>query len=253
MVVPHLITIILRTGAQMQSGEPGSKLLHESIYSRVWEQDTPAGSFLEIILRAGNTRLPARSNSICPCPFQSTRQTRQARPGDDRESTEGDEFHEKVTSHARTLSYYTQQHRRPLTATAGTRWQPRAISSARCLASASGCALRRARITQVDTHDRQEAAVGTGGRGAAGTHRPSGSARCCPNGTASPRRAASSPRTGSAPSRAAAGRCKLLLPVKALFVQLFSSVFVLSLSWQMTVFVQSEPGAKTTLPHQLPA
>ena len=60
MVVPHLITIILRTGAQMQSGEPGSKLLHESIYSRVWEQDTPAGSFLEIILRAGNAQLLRR-------------------------------------------------------------------------------------------------------------------------------------------------------------------------------------------------
>ena len=32
--------------SQMQAGEPGSKLLHENIYSRVWEQDTPSGSFL---------------------------------------------------------------------------------------------------------------------------------------------------------------------------------------------------------------
>ena len=30
----------------MQGGEPGSKLLYENIYSRVWEQETPEGSFL---------------------------------------------------------------------------------------------------------------------------------------------------------------------------------------------------------------
>ena len=114
----------------------------------------------------------ARSNSICPCPFQSTRQTRQARPGDDRESTEGDEFHEKVTSHARTLSYYTTTapppaHRHRGYALAAARYLVSTVSS-KCFGMCSA-----ARTHHTGRHTRSSRGRSWHGRQGRSRHSPS--------------------------------------------------------------------------------